>query len=87
MSDTQKLPPFYLTEFDKKFAITKDGKWAFNPEPYDVKYSLCTTADWVGQQIQDQVTEFILDQKKHEVSVEYVLENIPNLIAHIRRSL
>ena len=87
MSDTQKLPPFYLTEFDKKFSITKDGKWSFNPEPYDVKYSLCATADWVGQQIQDQVEAFIVDQKQHEVSVEHTLENIPSLIAHIRRSL
>jgi hypothetical protein len=87
MSDTQKLSPFYLTEFDKKFAITKDGKWAFNPEVYDVKYSLCITADWVGQQIQDQVESFIVDQKQHEVSIEHILKNIPSLIAHIRRSL
>lgn len=87
MSDTQKLPPFYLTEFDKKFAITKDGKWAFNPEPYDVKYSLCATADWVGQQIQDQVEAFIADQREHKVSDGIILENIPSLIDHIRRGL
>lgn len=87
MSDTQKLPPFYLTEFDKKFAITKEGKWAFNPEPYDVKYSLCATADWVGQQIHDQVESFIVDQKNHEVADKHILESIPSLIEHIRRSL
>lgn len=85
--DTQKLPPKYLTDFDKRFGIKDNGEWSFTPEPYDVKYSLCMTADWVGQQIWDQVTEFILDQKRHEVSAEHTLENIPNLIAHIRRSL
>ena len=87
MNDTQKLPPFYLTEFDKKFGITKEGNWGFTPEPYDVKYSLCVTADWIGQQIQDQVEASIVDQKQHDVSVEHILENIPSLIAHIRRSL
>ena len=87
MSNAQKPPPFYLTEFDKKFGITNDGNWSFSPEPYDVKYSLCVTVDWVGQQIQDQVTAFIVDQKEHEVSIEHILENIPSLIAHIRRSL
>lgn len=87
MSDTQKLPPFYLTEFDKKFGIKENGDWGFNPEVYDVKYSLCVTADWVGQQIQDQVESFIVDQKQHEVSIEHILESIPSLIAHIRRTL
>lgn len=87
VSDTQKLPPFYLTEFDKRFGIKENGEWSFTPEPYDVKYSLCITADWVGQQIQDQVEAFIVDQKQHEVTTEHILENIPSLIAHIRRSL
>lgn len=87
MNDTQKPTPFYLTEFDKKFGITKDGEWGFNPKVYDVKYSLTSTVDWVGQQIQDQVEAFIVDQKQHEVSTEHILENIPSLIAHIRRSL
>jgi len=87
MTDTQKPTPHYLTEFDKRFGITKDGEWGFNPKVYHVKYSICATADWVGQQIQDQVEAFIVDQKQHEVSEGRILENIPSLIAHIRRSL
>ena len=87
MSDTQKPCPFYLIEFDKRFGITNDGKWSFVPDVYDVKYSLCMTADYVGNQILEQVTQFIVDQKDHEVSIEHILENIPSLIEHIRRSL